>query len=72
MGLLLPKHARRSFYVVRAFNVEITSVKEVVKDPKMGMIRMQWWKETITAAYQVILTFISSFYATTLHLEPSM
>lgn len=44
-----PTHARNLICAVRAFNAEIIAVPQQVSDPKLGMMRMVWWRDTIDA-----------------------
>ncbi|KAK7113841.1 NADH dehydrogenase (ubiquinone) complex I, assembly factor 6-like [Littorina saxatilis] len=43
--LLLPKHVQRAVFAVRAFNVEIAQVRDVVSEKAIGAMRMQFWKD---------------------------
>lgn len=50
-GLLVPKLYRNAYFCVKAFNVEIASVKENAnRNALAGRIRIQWWRETANAA----------------------
>jgi phytoene synthase len=46
-GLLLPENRRRHVYALQAFSAEIARVRDVVRDPMPGEIRMQWWVDAI-------------------------
>jgi len=35
-----------------AFNIEIAKIAEVVSEPILGQIRLQWWREAIDEIYQ--------------------
>eukprot|EP00559_Dactyliosolen_fragilissimus_P009622 CAMPEP_0184864826 /NCGR_PEP_ID=MMETSP0580-20130426/16111_1 /TAXON_ID=1118495 /ORGANISM="Dactyliosolen fragilissimus" /LENGTH=547 /DNA_ID=CAMNT_0027363747 /DNA_START=194 /DNA_END=1837 /DNA_ORIENTATION=- len=63
-GLLMPSNARESYFAIRAFNVEIASIKDgggVVKrrshSPNSSgsslalQLRMQWWKDALEDIY---------------------
>ncbi|CAE1151753.1 NDUFAF6 [Acanthosepion pharaonis] len=50
--LLYPKQIRTSGFALRAFNVEIAQIKDLVKSPQLGEIRMQYWKDTVDNIYQ--------------------
>lgn len=52
--LLYPKQIRTSGFALRAFNVEIAQVKDLVKNSQLGEIRMQYWKDTVNSIYQGI------------------
>ena len=46
-ALLAPANQRAKLIALYAFNAEITRVREVVSEPMLGQIRLQWWRETI-------------------------
>jgi phytoene/squalene synthetase len=46
-GLLFPESQRRSFYAIRALNIEVGNVREMVKHSSFGDMRIQWWKESV-------------------------
>ncbi|KAI9277037.1 isoprenoid synthase domain-containing protein [Phascolomyces articulosus] len=47
-----PKHLRNVEYAIRAFNVELASIRESVSNPNTGKMRMQFWKDTIDKIYK--------------------
>lgn len=51
IGLLMPRPARRAYFALRAFNVEIATVKDQV--PKMaqqaGRMRFNHWRDILLA-----------------------
>jgi phytoene synthase len=50
-GLFAPEAARRDLWTLLAFNIEIARTREVVREPMLGQIRLQWWREAIAEAY---------------------
>lgn len=51
-GSLLPSHARESFFVCRALNLELAGVRDAVRgNANMGRVRMAFWRDMIAAAY---------------------
>lgn len=48
-----PDHLRNTQYALRAFNVELASIRENVSKPEIGKMRMQFWKDTIDKVYAV-------------------
>jgi len=50
-GLFAPETARRDLWTLLAFNAEIARTREVVREPMLGQIRLQWWREAIAEAY---------------------
>ncbi|HEY5239730.1 MAG TPA: phytoene/squalene synthase family protein [Rhizomicrobium sp.] len=49
-ALFAPKEKRAHLFALYAFNSEIARVGESVREPMMGEIRLQWWRETVEAA----------------------
>ncbi|KAL0083754.1 Squalene/phytoene synthase [Phycomyces blakesleeanus] len=47
-----PSHLRDTQLAIRAFNVEIASIRENVSNPTIGKMRMQFWKDTIDNVYK--------------------
>ncbi|KAG8179593.1 hypothetical protein JTE90_001835 [Oedothorax gibbosus] len=45
--LLLPEPLRSSAFVIRAFNVEISQVRDSVSNSTIGEMRMQFWKDSV-------------------------
>lgn len=50
-GLFAPEAARRDLWAALAFNAEIARTRDVVREPMLGQIRLQWWREAIVDAY---------------------
>jgi NADH dehydrogenase [ubiquinone] 1 alpha subcomplex assembly factor 6 len=49
-ALFAPSQSRTAILALYAFNVEIAKVRESVREPMMGLIRLQWWREVIENA----------------------
>lgn len=49
--LFAPAADREALFALYAFNYEIARVREIVREPMLGQIRLQWWREAIDAAY---------------------
>jgi phytoene synthase len=49
-ALFAPAPARRHLLTLYAFNHEIARVAETVRQPMMGEIRLEWWRETLEGA----------------------
>jgi 15-cis-phytoene synthase len=45
--LFAPEAHRNALYSLYAFNVEITRVRELAREPMPGEIRFQWWREVL-------------------------
>lgn len=48
--LLAPKNSRAALIALYALNYEIARVGESVREPMMGEIRLQWWREVVEGA----------------------
>ncbi|GAB5589625.1 hypothetical protein Unana1_04525 [Umbelopsis nana] len=46
-----PREIRNAQYALRAFNVELASIREGVSNPAIGKLRTQFWKDTIDKAF---------------------
>src|ERR1700730_7824207 len=53
-GLFAPaaRPRREALFGLYAFNYEIARVRERITEPTLGRIRLEWWRETIAAAYE--------------------
>jgi phytoene synthase len=49
--LFAPQDRRHDLLALYAFNYEIAKTREVVSEPVLGQIRLQWWRETVDAIY---------------------
>lgn len=46
-ALFAPEHRRENLFALYAFNYELAKVRETVREPMMGRIRLQWWRDAI-------------------------
>ncbi len=46
-SLFAPAEYRGALHALYAFNVEVTRVREVAREPLPGEIRLQWWSEVV-------------------------
>ena len=44
-----PREARADLFALIAFNVELARIAEIVSEPGLGTIRLQWWRDAIDA-----------------------
>lgn len=51
-ALFAPVARREALFALYAFNFEIARVRERVTQETLGRIRLQWWRETIAAAFE--------------------
>lgn len=49
-ALFAPSDRREALFTLYAFNLELAKVPEVVREPMMGRIRIQWWRDCLRAA----------------------
>ncbi len=49
--LFAPMEARPHLFALYAFNVEISRIRETVSEPQIGLVRQQWWLDTIDGIY---------------------
>lgn len=50
-ALFLPADRRPAALALYAFNLEIARTREIVSEPLLGQIRLQWWRETIEGLF---------------------
>ncbi|KAL9974858.1 hypothetical protein ACROYT_G011954 [Oculina patagonica] len=50
--LLLPKSSRASVFAVRAFNVELARIQDVVSEQTIGRMRLQFWRDSLENTFQ--------------------
>src|ERR1700761_5618905 len=49
-ALFAPAALRPHLFVLYAFNAEVARVAETVREPMLGAIRLEWWRETAEGA----------------------
>jgi phytoene synthase len=49
-ALFAPREARADLFALYAFNVELARIAELVSEPELGAIRLQWWREALERA----------------------
>ncbi|HEX7966760.1 MAG TPA: squalene/phytoene synthase family protein [Stellaceae bacterium] len=50
-ALFAPAERRDDVLALYAFNYEVAKTREVVSEPLLGRIRLQWWRESLDAIY---------------------
>jgi NADH dehydrogenase [ubiquinone] 1 alpha subcomplex assembly factor 6 len=50
-ALFAPARHGEALFALYAFNYEVARVRESVREPMLGQIRLQWWREAIATAY---------------------
>lgn len=48
-SLFAPDGKRSALLALHAFDIEIARIAREVSEPRLGEIRLQWWRETVTA-----------------------
>ena len=48
-GLLMPKPQRDHLFALYAFNIELARIGEQVREPQLGEIRLQWWRDILAS-----------------------
>jgi NADH dehydrogenase [ubiquinone] 1 alpha subcomplex assembly factor 6 len=51
-ALFAPSAARPFLFALYAFNHEVARVAETVREPMLGAIRLEWWRETVESAHK--------------------
>ncbi|GIX11941.1 squalene/phytoene synthase family protein [Elioraea sp.] len=49
-ALFAPEAAREALFTLYAFNAALAGVRDAVTEPTLGLIRLQWWRETVAEA----------------------
>jgi 15-cis-phytoene synthase len=75
--LFAPVEHRAALFALYAFNLEIARVREVVREPLAGEIRLQWWSDALAAegrgevaAHPVAAPLLAAIARYRLPLEP--
>ena len=50
-SLFAPDAVRPHLMALYAFNLEVARIREVVSEPQIGLIRQQWWLDTLDGIY---------------------
>jgi len=50
-ALFAPRARREGLFALYAFNYEVARVRESVRQPMLGQIRLQWWREVVATAF---------------------
>lgn len=50
-GLFAPAERREALFALHAFNLEIAKTREVVSEPILGQMRLQFWRDGIESVY---------------------
>lgn len=50
-ALFAPAARRDELLALYAFNVEVARIRELIREPMMGRVRLQWWRDAIAEIY---------------------
>ncbi|MGP1253347.1 MAG: phytoene/squalene synthase family protein [Kiloniellales bacterium] len=50
--LFAPPSRREALFALYAFNLEVAKTAEIVSEPMLGQIRLQWWREALAEIYE--------------------
>lgn len=51
ISLFAPQDRRESLWAVLAFNLEVAKTRERVREPMLGQIRLQWWRDAVAEIF---------------------
>jgi phytoene synthase len=51
MTLFAPAERREDLFALYALNLEIAKTREIVTEPLLGQIRLQWWREALAELF---------------------
>ena len=47
LSLFAPAEARFAIQVIDLWNAEVARIRDEVREPHMGLIRLQWWRDEV-------------------------
>jgi phytoene synthase len=50
-ALFAPAARRDGLLALYAFNVEVARIRELIREPMMGQVRLQWWRDAVAEIY---------------------
>lgn len=51
-SLFAPAEEREAMAAVYAFNLEVARIREIAREPLLGHMRLQWWRDTVDAVFR--------------------
>ncbi|HLI22305.1 MAG TPA: phytoene/squalene synthase family protein [Stellaceae bacterium] len=51
LALFAPRERRDALFALYAFNYELARIRESVREPMMGLMRLQWWRDALDEIY---------------------
>ncbi len=52
LSMFAPPEKREALWALYAFNYEIARTRDVVTEPQLGLIRLQWWRDSLAEIYE--------------------
>jgi len=46
-SLFVPAERRRHVLALQAYGLEVARVRELAREPQLGEIRLQWWRDAL-------------------------
>ena len=50
-ALFAPAGRRADLFALYAFNLEVARIRELIREPMMGLVRLQWWRDAVAEIY---------------------
>lgn len=50
-ALFAPAARREALFALYAFNYEIARIREAIREPMLGLMRLQWWRDALDEIY---------------------
>lgn len=50
-ALFAPPEVREDLFALYAFNAEVARIREMVREPMLGLMRIQWWRDVVDGIY---------------------
>ena len=60
--LFAPEDRREDLFILLAFNLELARTREMVTEPLIGEMRLQWWRDSIDGIYDGSRRGVSGHY----------
>jgi len=51
VALFAPPERRETLFALIALNLELARIRDAVREPMLGQIRLQWWREAVAEAH---------------------
>lgn len=51
LALFVPAERREAIFALYAFNYEVARIRESVREPMLGLMRLQWWRDALDEIY---------------------